>query len=86
MTQIVLNFGLETLSALRQTPSELAAEVKTAAVVQWFAEGRISQGKAAEILGIARAGFLGELKRRRVPAVQVDLGDLREELACLTER
>jgi predicted HTH domain antitoxin len=84
MTQIVLNFDAEAMSALRNGPNRLAAEVKTAAVVQWYAEGRISQGKAAEILGIGRARFLDELYRRRVPALQTDLDELREELACLT--
>lgn len=47
-------------------------------------QGRISQGKGAEILDISRANFLDELYRRRVPAVQVDIDELREELLCLT--
>jgi predicted HTH domain antitoxin len=84
MTQIVLNFDETALSALRKGPSQLAEEVKTAAVVQWYAEGRISQGKAAEIRGISRARFLDELYRRRVPAVQTDIDELREGLSCLT--
>ena len=54
MTQIVLEFDAGARSALRKEPSQLAEEVKTAAVVQWYAEGRISQGKGAEILGISR--------------------------------
>ncbi len=84
MTQIVLEFDAGAMSALRKGPSQLAEEVKTAAVVQWYSEGRISQGKGAEILGISRAHFLDELYRRRVPAVQVDTDELREELLCLT--
>jgi predicted HTH domain antitoxin len=83
MTQIVLSFDAGAMSALRAGPGQLAAEVKTAAVVQWYAECRISQGKAAEILGISRARFLDELYRRRVPAVQTDIDELREEFACL---
>lgn len=84
MTQIVLNFDAGAMSALRTGPDQLAAEVKTAAVVQWYAERRISQGKAAEILGISRARFLDELHRRRVPAVQTDMDELHVELACRT--
>lgn len=86
MTQIVIEFGPEAMSALRQGPAQLAREVKTAAVVQWYSEGRISQSKAAEILGISRAGFLDELYRRRVSAVQTDVDGLREEIECLTSR
>ncbi|WP_295458797.1 UPF0175 family protein [uncultured Thiodictyon sp.] len=84
MTQIVLDFDTGAMSALRKGPVQLAEEVKTAAVVQWYAEGRISQSKAAEILGISRVRFLDELYRRRVPAIQTDIEELREELACLT--
>jgi predicted HTH domain antitoxin len=84
MTQIVLDFDAGTMSALRQGPGQLAAEVKTAAVVQWYAEGRISQSKGADILAISRSRFLDELYRRRVSAVQTDIAELREELVCLT--
>jgi predicted HTH domain antitoxin len=72
MTQIVLTCDPGAMSALRKGPEELAEEVKTAAVVQWYAEGRISQSKAAEILGVSRSRLLDELYRRRVPAVQAD--------------
>lgn len=85
MTQIVLNFDAGAMSALRKGPDQLAAEVKTAAVVQWYAEGRISQSKGAEILGISRVRFLDELYHRRVPAVQADIDELRGEIKCLTE-
>lgn len=84
MIQIVLNFDPGALSALRQGPDEFAQEVKKAAVVQWYAEGRISQSKAAEILGLSRSDFLDELYRRHVPAVQTDIQQLRKELECLT--
>jgi predicted HTH domain antitoxin len=79
MTQIILEMDAEVMAALRKEPSEMAEEVKTAAVVQWYAEGRISQSKAAQILKIPRTRFLDELFRRKVPAVQVDASELREE-------
>jgi len=84
MIQIVLNFDPGALSALRQGPDEFAQEVKKAAVVQWYAERRISQSKAAEILGLSRSDFLDELYRRHVAAVQTDIQELRKELECLT--
>lgn len=80
MPQVVLNFDAGALPALRKGPKEFAEEVKTAAVVEWYAEGRISQAKAAEILGVSRAEFLAELHRRKVPACQVDIEELREEI------
>mgnify|MGYP006288964553 FL=1 len=80
MSQVVLDFGPADFSALRLGPVEFSQEVKTAAVVQWYAEGRISQSKSCEMLGISRAEFLDELFRRKVPACQVGIDDLREEV------
>ncbi|MGH8653781.1 MAG: UPF0175 family protein [Gammaproteobacteria bacterium] len=67
-------------SALRKSPEEFAREMRIAAAVQWYAEGLISQEKAAEIAGLSRATLLEELFRRRVPACQVTIEDLRKEL------
>jgi predicted HTH domain antitoxin len=80
MTQVVLEFDPGALSVLRKGPKEFAVEVKTAAVVQWYAEGRVSQSKAAEILGVSRTAFLEELFRRKVPACQVTIEELSEEI------
>ena len=80
MTRIVLDFAPGALSALRKSPADFAAEVKIAAVVQWYAEGRISQSKACEILNVSREVFLQELHRRQVPACQVTIDEVREEL------
>jgi predicted HTH domain antitoxin len=54
--------------------------MKTAACVQWYAQGLISQGKAAEIAGLDRAEFLEELFRRRIPACQVTQEELIKEM------
>jgi predicted HTH domain antitoxin len=80
MTQIVLNFEPGVFSALRLSPTAFSEELKVAAVVQWYAEQRISQSKACEILGIGRTRFLDELFRRKVPAIQVTPDELQQEI------
>jgi predicted HTH domain antitoxin len=80
MTQIVMEFAPDAFSALRLGPTEFCEEIKRAAVVQWYAEQRISQAKAAEILGMSRQRFLDELHRRKVPAIQVTADDLEQEI------
>lgn len=80
MTQIVLDLDPGAFSVLRLGPKELSQELKTAAVVQWYAEQRISQSKACEILSISRPRFLDELFRRKVPAIQVTAEELSEEI------
>jgi predicted HTH domain antitoxin len=61
-------------------PSELAREMRTAAAVQWYAQGIVSQGKAAELAELTRAEFLDELYRRKVPACQVTPDELADEI------
>lgn len=81
MTQIVLDLDPGAFSVLRMGPKELSEELKTAAVVQWYAEQRISQSKACEILGVSRLRFLDELFRRKVPAIQVTADELAGEIS-----
>ena len=55
-------------------------EMYEAAVVQWFDEGRISQGRAAELLGLSRAELFDVLWRHEVSPIQVTPEELAEEL------
>jgi len=80
MTQIVLDLDPGAFSVLRLGPKEMSQELKTAAVVQWYAEQRISQSKACEILAISRSRFHDELFRRKVPAIQVTAEELTGEI------
>jgi len=49
------------------------------AVVKWFDEGRISQGKAAELLGISRGELFDVLWRHKVSPIQITPEELAEE-------
>ena len=51
-----------------------------AAAVHWYAQQQISQGKAAEIAGLCRAEFIDELFKRKIPACQVTIEELMEEI------
>ncbi len=55
--------------------------ILTAAVVKWFELGRISQGKASEILGVSRVEFLDLLAQYQVTAWQYSEKELDQELA-----
>ncbi|MEM1179033.1 MAG: UPF0175 family protein [Acidobacteriota bacterium] len=80
MTTITYDLPAGAFSALRLSPKEFKREMRIAASVQWHAEGRVSQGKAAEIAGLTRAAFLEELFRRRVPACQATFEELIGEI------
>jgi predicted HTH domain antitoxin len=55
-------------------------EMYESAVVQWYEEGRISQGKGAELLVISRAAFLELLFRHKVSPFQYTPEELAEDL------
>jgi predicted HTH domain antitoxin len=80
MATITYDLPPSTFSALRLSPQEFAREMRIAACVQWYSQGLVSQGKAAEIAGVSRAEFLDELFRRNVPASQATYEELVEEI------
>lgn len=80
MTQLAMDLPENVFSALRLGPREFLDEMRIAAAVQWYGERRVSQGKAAEIAGISRVAFVDELRRRHVPAIQIDAAELDAEL------
>jgi predicted HTH domain antitoxin len=68
------------LEPLAATPEEAAGELRLAAAIELYREGRISQGQGALIAGMSRARFLDELARAKVPACQVTVDELMEEV------
>jgi predicted HTH domain antitoxin len=80
MTTISFEFEPSAFSALRLAPDEFAREMRIAATVQWYAQGIVSQGKAAELAGLTRADFLEELYRRKIPPCQVTAEELADEI------
>jgi len=81
MVKLTIEMPEEALSALREAPERFAAELRFAAAVQWYHEGRISGSKAAQVAGMTRLEFLDELARRKLDVVKVDLDRLRQEIA-----
>ena len=63
------------------TDEQLAEAMRFATAVLWYQQGRISQGKAAEIAGMNRVLFLNALHEAGVEAIQVTEDELRREMA-----
>ena len=80
MTTVTIDLPETVFSALRLAPTEFVREMRIAAAVQWYAQEKVSQGKAAEIAGLNRVEFLDELYRHKVPAIQVTLEELKKEI------
>ncbi len=80
MTALTIEFPDTIFATLRRSPREVSGEVRLAAAVDWYRRGVVSQGRAAEIAGMARGDFIDELAARQVEVVQVDFAGLDEEL------
>ena len=81
MTTIHLTLPTEVFASLRRSPHELAHELRLAAAIHWYSQGRISQERAAQLAGLDRTDFLLALAREGVDAFVVDFDSLRRELA-----
>lgn len=79
-TQVTVEVPEHALKMFGGDEASFAREMYEAAVVQWYDEGRISSGKGAELLGIARAEFLDLLHRHKVSPFQYTADELAEEL------
>ncbi len=80
MATVTIEVPDDAFAALRRSPKEFAQEMRVAAAIHWYRRELISQGKAAEIAGLSRREFLEALFREQVPACQVTIEELAEEL------
>ena len=80
MMTVAIELPDEVFSALRRSPPEFAQQMRLAAAIHWYAQGKISQEKAALIAGLDRADFLTALAAEQVDVFEVDLNSLKREL------
>ncbi|HVC30391.1 MAG TPA: UPF0175 family protein [Steroidobacteraceae bacterium] len=73
----------EEIVALFGSAAVAATEARRALVLDLLREARISQGRAAELLGLTRAEMLDLMVQRRIPSGPETAAEFREELASL---
>jgi len=78
-TQVTVELPADSLHVLGEDASRFPREMLVAAVLRWFEEGRLSQGQAAEMLGMRRGEFFDLLYERKVSPVQMSVQDLEED-------
>jgi predicted HTH domain antitoxin len=80
MTKLTLELPERVLAALRFSPADLPGEMRLAAAVTWYEDGKISQEIASQIAGLCRTDFLLALARMGRVSFRVDMADLDREL------
>jgi len=81
MTRVQVEFDSDVFATLRRSPEEVVQEMRLAAAIIWYAQGRVSQSRAAELAGVSRAELLDALSASGVSACQETVEDLAEVLA-----
>jgi len=81
MATVTVEVPESVLAVLRNDPVEFASEMRLAAAVTGYEQGKVSQEVAARIAGLDRSDFLLSLSRMGRDSFQVDFADLDKELA-----
>ena len=66
--------------SLQQTPEAFAHEARLAMAAKLYEMGRLSSGTAAALAGMERVQFLYELQHHNVPMIDLDAGELRQDM------
>jgi len=77
---ITLELPARLLADYPGTRQEFVQNLRLAAAIEWFREGKISQGKGAEIAGLSRWEFILALGRAQVDLFQGTDDELSEEV------
>src|SRR5271166_1851931 len=80
MATLAIEVPDEAFAALHRSPQELGREMRLAAAMVWYTQGRISHEKAAQIAGVSRIDLIDALAAARLPAFHVDVDELMEEV------
>ena len=79
MKQVVVEVPDEASQMLGEDAGRFGRELLVAAVLRWFDEGKLSQGQAAEMLGMKRGEFFDVLYEHKISPVQMTIEDLEAD-------
>lgn len=83
MVKIKFEIPEEILYSLNKSASDFAAQMRLLTALQLFKDHKLSLGKAAELSGLNKEGFIFELDRYKIPTIDYDAAELDEELLRL---
>ena len=69
------------MAVMRCPPEDMKKEIRLAAAVTWYEQGKVSQEIAAQVAEMDRTDFLLALSRLGKDSFRVDFSDLDKELA-----
>jgi predicted HTH domain antitoxin len=82
---VTLEFPRDLLGALDIPASEVEDELRELIALALFREGRVSSGKAAELLGISKLDFVQLLAQHEIPYFTESPAELIDDVARLDQ-
>lgn len=79
--QVSINLPRDLVGALDIPPSHLAPYLQEVIALELFRQGRISSGKAAELLGLCKLDFIRLLSKYNIPYFTESPEELGAEIA-----
>ena len=80
MATVSIEIPDDAFATLHRSPNELSQEMRLAAAMIWYTQGRLSHEKAAQFSGVSRITFIDALAAAKLPAFHVDIDELTEEV------
>ena len=78
--KILIKMPTDIIPIFTKKEEELANKIKELAVIELFREGKISSGKAADILGMQRFEFIRYISRQGIPYFDMDKEELERDI------
>lgn len=80
MNVLSIPYSDDLLVATGKSKEELEQELRFLLAVKMFELGRLSLGKAAELCGMQKMNFMGEMGRMGIPVINLDNDQIRQEI------
>ena len=79
MEKVMIEVPDEVLISLKKTPSEFSKDILMLAAVKLYQMGKLSSGRAAQLVGIPRISFLQSLSKYGVPIFDLTAEELKRD-------
>ena len=77
---ITIDLPQQSLAPIAETPEAFANEMRLAAAMLWYTQGRVSDEQAAQYAGLSRISFIDAFAAARLPAFRFGTDELWEEV------
>jgi predicted HTH domain antitoxin len=77
---ILIELPGDSLAPIAESPAAFAKEMRLAAAMLWYVQGRVSHERAAQYAGISQIAFIDALSAAKLPAFHVDADEVMEEV------